>query len=93
MIIKFPQLKQLEKIGNRTKKNHILHLIEKENVKECTLISSNENFMVIKCHLENEYCLVQNEELIQENFTNVLLVDRLDFENEGFKILKWCKFK
>lgn len=94
MLITIPKLQKRESVGQRTKKNLILQLIENESKINCSVINSNDHFLIIENDFGKQYCLVLNINDAPEEYENVLLANKINESNlseADFRIIKWLK--
>lgn len=89
MKITLPKLITTKKVGNRTKKNIIKHLVLNEVTLDVTPISqSNTSFEFIDDG-QNGFYATENKKDIPNTFDYVILYKRL--KPKGFKLIKWLR--
>ena len=94
MKIKFPEMKTITKFGNKSPKNIISHLICKESVKDCQLMSKQRTSFVLKDDTHTEYFITSNKNNIPQKHKNVILSQIFtdeDLQLENIVLLKWIK--
>lgn len=89
MKIDLPRLITTRKVGDRTKKNIIKHLIFKESTLDVTPTSQSKNSFEFKDNVENSYYATENKKDVPKAFEYVLLYERI--KPKGVKLLKWLK--
>lgn len=94
MLITTPKLQKRESVGQRTKKNLILQLIENEAEIDFSIINSNNNFLILENDFGKQYCLVLNINDAPAEYEYVLLANKINESNladADFRIIKWLK--
>lgn len=94
MIIKFPEQTIEEKIGSRTKKNHILHLAMPYQEINLEIVSNDRTSIVVKDENENQYFLTSNKSNIPDEYQYVSLINKFtqnSIQNGNIEPKKWLK--
>ena len=93
MIVTIPKLQKKESVGQKSKKNIILQLIETELEINCTIIEANQNFLILKNDLGRKYCCVLDILKAPSIYENVLLTNTIetDFFDNDFRLIKWLR--
>lgn len=93
MIIKIPRLHKRESIGNKSKKNLILQLIEVELEINFIIVNTSEDFVILEGLQGKQYCCVLDANKAPSIYKYVLLVNKIinsEILND-FHIIKWLK--
>lgn len=94
MLLTIPRLTKKESVGQRSKKNLILQLIEDEKRINFKVVNSSEEHLVLENDLENQFCLVLDTNNMPEEYEYVLLANKIEEPNlldNDFRIIKWLK--
>lgn len=94
MQLTLPKLTKKESVGQRSKKNIILQLIENKKSLNCKVINSSEDYLLIESDSDSKFCLVLDTDKIPEEYDYVLLSNKIEEANlsDGdFRIIRWLK--
>jgi len=94
MEVLLPQLFNLQRIGSRTKKNIITHLIKEECKVNCNVISSDRTNFLLEDEKEIQYFITSNKNNVPEDQDYVVLAKKFKRENitnGDITITKWLK--
>lgn len=94
MIIKFPELSITQKVGNRTKKNLIQHLVVPEQEIELGILSNDRTSIKAKDKNNKKYLLISRETDSYDDYEYVALVQkftRASISGSNIMPVKWLK--
>jgi superfamily II DNA or RNA helicase len=89
-----PELSIYQKFGNRPKKNIVKHLIHKESIRNCKILSFERTNLILKDGQGKKYFITSNKSNIPENQKYVAqcrIFKNQDIEDGNIVITKWLK--
>lgn len=94
MKLNFPELISSQKIGSRTKKNQILHLIIPYQEINLEIVSNDRTSIIAKDENENHYFLTSNKSNIPDEYEFIALIEKFTqnfIQEENITPKKWLK--
>lgn len=94
MRLNFPELISIRKIGSKTKKNQILHLIIPHQEINLEIVSNDRTSIIAKDKNENQYLLTSNKSNISDEYEFIALIEKFtqnSIQEENITPKVWLK--